>query len=107
MGYSTTALATLVVIENELLKAELRQLRIRNLAAEKRLIADARRKEGSRPRPPPLNSSIQQQMLKQLTARLDQWADLLFPVHAQMMPIQVGPGFASVGDALPRNHSST
>ena len=40
MGYSTTALATLVVIENELLKAELRQLRIRNLAAEERLIAD-------------------------------------------------------------------
>ena len=40
MGYSTTALATLVVIENELLKAELRQLRIRNLAAEERLIAN-------------------------------------------------------------------
>ena len=40
-------------------------------------------------------------MLKQLTARLDQWADLRFPVHAQMMAIQVGPGFASVGDALP------
>jgi hypothetical protein len=54
-----------------------------------------------RPWPGTLNSSIQQQMLKQLTARLDQWADLLFPVHAQMMAIQVGPGFASVGDALP------
>ena len=41
MGYSTTALATLVVIENELLKAELRQLRIRNLAAEERLCHSA------------------------------------------------------------------
>ena len=45
MGYSTTALGTLVVIENELLKAELRQLRIRNLAAEERLIADAHSNE--------------------------------------------------------------
>jgi len=85
-----------------LLKAELRQLRIRNLAAEKRLIADARSKEKAAV-PGILNSSIQQQMLKQLTASLDQWADLLFPVHAHGHP---GWSWLRLGRRCPTNETT-